>query len=266
MESPFPGMDPWLENLWGDFHARLIPQLSDLIQPLLPPDLRCRIEQEVLVEPAEDGAFERLRPDAHLHVGEASVAYDTGEGAAAASVACAVPTRVVQHTPFPQRSLHIRNAKHGGRLIASIELLSPTNKRRGIGLDAYHRKQDAMLAAGVNLLELDLLRGGSVASVAAREGISEEAPSPHHFSLFNVCRDVATEYYAIAFGDPLPCISLPLRHADETIGLDVQSAVAETKRRGRYARDFDYTGDPPGPPLSPEERAWLDERLAAAGG
>lgn len=43
MSGPFPGMDPWLEELWGDFHARFLPQLSDVIQPLLPPDLRVRM-------------------------------------------------------------------------------------------------------------------------------------------------------------------------------------------------------------------------------
>ncbi len=40
MHSPFPGMDPYLEPFWGDVHQRLIVYSSDVLQKLLPGDLR----------------------------------------------------------------------------------------------------------------------------------------------------------------------------------------------------------------------------------
>jgi hypothetical protein len=44
MRSPFPGMDPYLEQFWGDVHHRLITYLSDAIQKQLPGDLRARVD------------------------------------------------------------------------------------------------------------------------------------------------------------------------------------------------------------------------------
>ena len=40
IKSPFPGMNPYLEQHWRDVHARLITYASDAIQAQLPPGLR----------------------------------------------------------------------------------------------------------------------------------------------------------------------------------------------------------------------------------
>jgi hypothetical protein len=37
MGSPFPGMDPYLEQHWGDVHASLIIDGRDQLQQRLPP-------------------------------------------------------------------------------------------------------------------------------------------------------------------------------------------------------------------------------------
>ena len=38
MRSPFPGMDPYIENcgLWGDFHHRLISEIQDTLAQVAP--------------------------------------------------------------------------------------------------------------------------------------------------------------------------------------------------------------------------------------
>ena len=51
MASPFPGMDPYLEQFWRDVHARLIIYAADQLQGNLPSDLRARVEERVVVEP-----------------------------------------------------------------------------------------------------------------------------------------------------------------------------------------------------------------------
>ncbi len=40
MHNPFPGMDPYLEQHWGDVHHRLVQYASDQLQEHLPADLR----------------------------------------------------------------------------------------------------------------------------------------------------------------------------------------------------------------------------------
>ena len=39
MKSPFPGMDPYLEQRWRDLHTRLVHYSCDEIQTRLPTDL-----------------------------------------------------------------------------------------------------------------------------------------------------------------------------------------------------------------------------------
>ena len=45
MHSPFPGMNPYLEQYWGDIHQRLIIYSSDALQKQLPGDLRARVNR-----------------------------------------------------------------------------------------------------------------------------------------------------------------------------------------------------------------------------
>src|SRR5438874_9835990 len=57
MASPFPGMDPYLEQFWGDVHASLIIYARDQLRRALPGDLRARVEERVVV----DSPLERER-------------------------------------------------------------------------------------------------------------------------------------------------------------------------------------------------------------
>jgi hypothetical protein len=53
MPSPFPGMDPNLEDpaFWSDFHARFIIYWSDALADILPQHYEARIDEKVrLVE------------------------------------------------------------------------------------------------------------------------------------------------------------------------------------------------------------------------
>lgn len=47
MNSPFPGMDPYLERHWEDVHTRLIGYIADELQPQLSDDLIARMEEKV---------------------------------------------------------------------------------------------------------------------------------------------------------------------------------------------------------------------------
>ena len=64
-KSPFPGMDPYLEQFWGDVHHGLITYARDQLQSDLPDDLRARMEERVFVE-MESGEPRAIFPDVHV--------------------------------------------------------------------------------------------------------------------------------------------------------------------------------------------------------
>src|SRR5438094_10612158 len=66
MPSPFPGMDPYLEAHWRDVHARLIIYASDALQGVLPPSLRARVEETVLLETPKGIGDHPLFPDVRV--------------------------------------------------------------------------------------------------------------------------------------------------------------------------------------------------------
>jgi len=53
MNSPFPGMDPYLERSWGDVHCRFITAASGVLNCILPADLAARVEERLMVDPEE---------------------------------------------------------------------------------------------------------------------------------------------------------------------------------------------------------------------
>ena len=54
MQSPFPGMDPYLEKYWHEVHKRLIIYAGDQLQERLPRRLRAKFEERVLLESESD--------------------------------------------------------------------------------------------------------------------------------------------------------------------------------------------------------------------
>src|SRR6266487_63627 len=65
MKTPFPGMDPYLEQYWGDVHHGLIQYTRDALQPCLPNDLRARVEERVFVE-SEPERIRQVVPDVYV--------------------------------------------------------------------------------------------------------------------------------------------------------------------------------------------------------
>src|SRR5688500_3173542 len=65
MPSPFPGMDPYLEEHWRDVHASLVIYIRDAIQDQLPRELRARVEERVVMETPEGMSDDRF-PDVRV--------------------------------------------------------------------------------------------------------------------------------------------------------------------------------------------------------
>jgi len=65
MKSPFPGMDPYLEQKWCEVHTSLIVYARNQLNAQLPDDLQATIEQSVAVQ-VNDEYSHSLRPDVHV--------------------------------------------------------------------------------------------------------------------------------------------------------------------------------------------------------
>ena len=51
MPSPFPGMNPYLEqeDVWQDFHDRMLPAISDALTPQVRPGYIVKIEEHIFI-------------------------------------------------------------------------------------------------------------------------------------------------------------------------------------------------------------------------
>jgi hypothetical protein len=116
MKSPFPGMDPYLEDHWGDVHGGLIFAIRAAFQPRLAYGLRARGEVDLL--PEEHGEPTRYRGDvAVLEVDS------TGSAGAAGAAAIATPLVVkVEHEMRPHRWVQIIDTRARNRVVTAIEV------------------------------------------------------------------------------------------------------------------------------------------------
>jgi hypothetical protein len=164
--------------------------------------------------------------------------------------------RAFIETEFEEKFIDIFEVKPERRLVTSLEVLSPSNKRRrSLGWKKYLRKRQALLLGKANLVEIDLLRGGD------RMPMLDAWPGSPYTAL--VARDTEALHCRVwrAFFDhPLPAIPVPLRQPDPDIPLALQPLVDAIYERGRYHEEIDYAR-PLEPLLRPEEAAWLEQRL-----
>ena len=70
--------------------------------------------------------------------------------------------------------------------------------------------------------------------------------------------------YPIPLRSPIPPIDIPLRHREPPVRLDVQPLIDRCYVGGRYGTSIDYKVGPLSP-LDPDDAAWADELLRAAG-
>lgn len=261
MPSPFPGMDPYLEQFWGDIHARLVIYACDQLQGLLPPDLRARVEERVFVDFPSVGERD-VYPD--VRVVERGRGARTRAGASAAVVMARPLILQLTDEPVTETFIEIIDIGSGRQVVTVIEVLSPANKRPGDGQDQYLKKQRELLGGKVSLVEIDLLRAGkSVLSVEPRR-IPVAYRTPYRFVVRRGWRRSEAEFYAVPLRESLPTIEVPLRETDADVRLDMQALLEQCYQNGGYAEDIDYEIEPD-PPLTSDDAAWADALLRENG-
>jgi hypothetical protein len=269
MASPFPGMDPYLENpeFFPGLHDRLINELSADLQKSLPPAYYAEIRSRVWVEYVE----RPFEPD--VNVLRSPPRIESPDNGGETAVAVSADPVVVVAPEFAtadedhELCAEIYTLRGERRLVTALEVLSPSNKIVGAhGRHLYLRKQRGLLDSKTHLVEIDLLRGGTfTTSVPHKRAFEEAGWFDYHVCIH--CYDQLGKFfvYPIPLRRRLPQIAIPLSPGDAPVILDLQAVFDRCYDAGPYGRLSPYAGRTPEPPLSPEDAAWAMQRLRERG-
>jgi hypothetical protein len=252
-------MDPFLEGYrFHDFHNSMIFTCKRLLAPQLVPRYVPSIESYTVLD-NNDGStgIDIMYPDLGVFIGkddkveEPSAVYEK-------KLKFTPPTmKVDAEEEFGLRIpyLEIRD-KGNHKLVTVIELLSPINKRAA-GRAAYREKCGKLHAAGVHLLEIDLLRRGERA-------FRNRALKNAHYGV-RLFRGNGTDVdiWTIDIKDKLPVLPVPLQEGDDDAILDLGMAFDLVYTESLYDRIIEYDETPPPPDFTKREKEWLQSRIAA---
>jgi hypothetical protein len=275
MPSPFPGMDPYLERLrwFRGLHNNLITIIQEALQPLLPAPYFALTGELIWME----GSERRVEPDVDVLRPSPVRPREVMEGGEEGGVAPLVSETeaepvvvMVPQSPEQERTepyLEIYARRDGeDRLVTSIKILSASNKTLGSeGRQKYLEKQQEILSGQVNLVEIDLLRGGAHTSAVPHWLARDKAgPFDYHVSVRRFDRPGEFLVYPIPLPRQLPLIRIPLLPGDPAIPIRLQAVFQHAYDAGPYRRAVRYSQDPIDPALTPAQAAWAAQLLAPA--
>jgi Protein of unknown function (DUF4058) len=255
MTYPFPGMDPYLEHpvLWEGLHARLMVAIANQLQPKLDPRYVTSIEERVFIEGPQ-----RRVPDVWIQKipgGEGTMPQTEADSDTALIVE-------VENLQIHETRVEILDSYNELKLVALIEVVSPTNKTAGPGRVSYKAKQKETMARDCHLIEIDLLCHGRHVLAIPDWRVKRLKPFD---SVCCVSRWPARnrfELYPRALQERLPRLKIPLAEGDPDTMLDLQAAFEQVYVDGRYWRRIRYEQKCQ-PHLAPADQEWADERIAA---
>ena len=236
MPSPFPGMNPYIEQdaFWQDFHLEFLPAMRERLVAQVRPKYIVMLDEHIYVQ--------ELTPEPRRLVGRADISLAApprprdeevaGVGILEAPVQVQIPA-----ARGPSRSfLEIRD-RLSRELITVLELLSPANKRGGADREQYVAKREQLLKSAAHFVEIDLLRGG-------RPMPLERRPRCDYSVL--VSRAEARPwagFWPIRLRQRLPIIPIPLLPGDPDARIDLQEILHHVYDATGY-EDFIYAGQP----------------------
>jgi len=250
MPSPFPGMDPYLEDrtIFPGFHSHLAEEIVGQLNAVIGPKYFAEVEVQTVFEDADTFKSFAIIPDVTI-AREAQAVYV----ATSSDVAITPPPmrRTLVPTKLRTVQIHLTKSKE---LITVIEILSPYNKR-GEGLDEYRHKRSRLLNSKVHLVELDLLRGGTR---PGRE-LDDLPRDADYVCVVNCYRGANSgrdsDIWTIALNAPLPVLPIPLRAPDADVRFSLRAAINAVYARAGYAWRINYAESVPPPELRAAMRA-----------
>lgn len=257
MPSPFPGMDPFIEaQKWTSFHTRFITELSDVLVAKLGPRYEADPEERIYVETVFDELV-TYRADVALRQGTGG-----GDAIGVAGSRAVETTTYTLPLPSPQEQREpfvvIRHAK-GGEIVAIVELLSPTNKRKGSdGWREYLKKRADVLRSPVHLVEIDLLLGGTRLPTQP-----QLKPATDYCAMVSRATErPRAEVYEWSIRQAIPAIHIPLAGGDPDVHIDLQQSFTTVFDRGGYRHSLRYR-EPLELPVREMDLTWLQAQIAA---
>jgi len=261
-KSPFPGMDPYLEQAWRDVHHSLCTYARDDIQAQLGGEFVARVDERLVVEQAPL-ATRSVYGD--VRVAQRSTPRPSRPIAPASGVALAEPITIeLSDEKATEGYIQIIDVRTGGRVVTVIEFLSTTNKLPGPDQNLYRRKRLELEKAGVSLVEINLLRAGPFIATFPESLLRTEQRTPYYAIVHRGWAGPCYQYYPMPLRDRLSAISIPLRESDPAVALDLQSLIDRVYRNGAHDVEIDYANDPE-PPLDAQAASWADQVLIEAG-
>ncbi|HWE01337.1 MAG TPA: DUF4058 family protein [Tepidisphaeraceae bacterium] len=249
MPSPFPGMNPYLEQeaVWQDFHQSFILMARAQLVPQVNAGYVVKAEEHIFIHELD---ADQRRPWGRPALALSGSDRDRGDQTVGSGSTAIAPAYVQIPSPnidLEHHSVLTVRDRQNLELITVIELLSPSNKA-GADRAQYIDKRQRYLMTGINRVELDLLRGGmrlpfhglaqcdSYALVARRE----EQPNGG--------------IWPISIRQRLPVVPIPLRPPDGDAQLDLQDVLNRVYDDAGYENYIYRTL--PQPPSSGENADW----------
>lgn len=251
MPTPFPGMDPYIESwIWGSFHSNLITAIYDRLNPRLPKRFIASTELFVW---RVDNSERLLMGGPDVFVSDRDPVPGSGGVATLAAPINTVLPGVVRK----QRYVKIIDSEER-RVVAVIEILSPSNKTGGEDGQMYRLKREEYLASGISLVEIDLLRAGQ------RPPLGDPAPpiSDYYVLVHRGWERSRIGIWPVSVRESLPLMPIPLDPDVAELTIDLRACIDHVYDFGRYAEQLDYS-KPPKPPLREPDATWARDLLAS---
>jgi hypothetical protein len=252
-------MNPYLEHpiLWEPVHTRLAVEIADQIQPLLEPRYVTSVEERVYLQRSQS-----RKPDVRIEEARSeSKASATSAIAVHGDMAVIVEMLELE---FKEHRVEILDSYNEMKLVAAIELVSPSNKRSGPGRQSYLKKQKQLLARNCHLIEIDLIRNGTHVMSIPSWRLEEVEPYDYLICISRWPLRHKFELYPRGLRDPLPIVRIPLVAPDADVPLNLQSAIEEVYHRARFGARIRYD-KPCVPALPTDDQAWVYKCLEKAG-
>jgi len=262
MLSPFPGMDPYIEQpqIWVDFHNRLADEISAHLNAQIRPNYFARLTPYTTYDviAVAQTRVQGIRPD--VGVLQRTPRLQPMGSVAVAEMVIDPPTAknsTLLDMSIEWLSVEIRRTGEE-TLITAIEILSPVNKQPWHDAYAdYQRKRRELLHSTAHLMEIDLLRGG------VRPALDRPASvAPYFITLSRAEQRPSIEIWQIPLNSRLPVLPVPLAKPDTDVPLNLGQIIANVYERGGYDAQIDYRQPMPPPALNQEETTWVGKLLA----
>ena len=262
MPSPFPGMDPFIEGQrWRDFHHSFIETLREQLVPRVLPRYDVEVEERVYLEKVGDDLGHPIGPDVSVWDSSPGTTTHEGHGRELRGSASAVLEPDVLTLPDTLRLTegYLQIRRRGTmELVTVIEVLSPTNKSPSDGYQEYLNKRVALFETPVNLVEIDLLRGGT--RLPTKEPLK---PADYYTFVCRCERRPKLEVYGWPLRRRLPALPVPLAGDDPDVVMDLQEVLDAVYERAGYRHYLNYERNVE-PPLDEADAEWVRRTLGKA--